>query len=188
MQIQNVSLSQNNYSQKHNPNFTAIRSIKCEGLYKKYPEYANHLVDIVSHAVKQMQDAVESSIHIFFDNISKSKVRKFFNKLTGNNDDKIVLHAWANNYSLSRNMEQSTQKLVEYISPERKVGDHYRGGMLDSHIKSADERMQKVINEKSKKKQDKYVQAQAAKASKSSLDEKQSRLQDSINDLIERGQ
>ena len=60
--------------------------------------------------------------------------------------------------------------------------------MLDSHIKSADERMQKVINEKSKKKQDKYVQAQAAKASKSSLDEKQSRLQDSINDLIERGQ
>ncbi len=206
MQIQNVSLSQNNYSQKHNPNFTAIRSIKCEGLYKKYPEYANHLVeafkknpiaiefckkydvDIVFHAVKQMQDAVESSIHIFFDNISKSKVRKFFNKLAGNNDDKIVLHAWANNYSLSRNMEQSTQKLVEYISPERKVGDHYRGGMLDSHIKSADERMQKVINEKSKKKQDKYVQAQAAKASKSSLDEKQSRLQDSINDLIEKGQ
>ena len=45
MQIQNVSLSQNNYSQKHNPNFTAIRSIKCEGLYKKYPEYANHLVE-----------------------------------------------------------------------------------------------------------------------------------------------
>ena len=37
-----------------------------------------------------MQDAVESSIHIFFDNISKSKVRKFFNKPTGNNDDKIV--------------------------------------------------------------------------------------------------
>ena len=40
MQVQNVGLSQNNYSQKHNPNFTAIKSVKCDGLYKKYPELA----------------------------------------------------------------------------------------------------------------------------------------------------
>lgn len=203
MQVQNVGLSQNNYSQKHNPNFTAIKSVKCDGLYKKYPELANELVtafkknptamefckkhdvDIVFYAVKQMQDAVESSIHIFFDNISKSKARKFFDKLVGNNDDKIVLHAWANNYSLPSSMEQSTQRLVEYISPERKIGDRYRGGMLDSHIKSADERIQKVINEK---RQDKYVQAQPVKASKSGLEEKQAKLQDSINDLIEKEQ
>ncbi len=35
MQIQNVTLAQNNYSQRHNPNFTSIKSVKCEGLYKK---------------------------------------------------------------------------------------------------------------------------------------------------------
>ena len=73
MQVQNVGLSQNNYSQKHNPNFTAIKSVKCDGLYKKYPELANELVtafkknptamefckkydvDVVFYAVKQMQ-------------------------------------------------------------------------------------------------------------------------------------
>ena len=40
MQVQNV----NNYSQMNNPNFTSIKSVRCEGLYKKYPEFADALV------------------------------------------------------------------------------------------------------------------------------------------------
>lgn len=108
-------------------------------------------VNIVFHAVKQMQDAVASSINIFFDNVAKSKPRKFFDKLTGNTDDKVVLHAWGNKYSLPQSLKESTVELIDKISPERKVGDSYRGGMLDSHLKLADEEMQKIISEKSKK-------------------------------------
>ena len=48
-------------------------------------------------------------------------------------------------------MEQSTQKLVEYISPGKKGWRSLSRRNVDSHIKSADERMQKVINEKSKR-------------------------------------
>lgn len=40
MQVQNV----NNYSQMNNPNFTSIKGVRCEGLYKKYPEFADALV------------------------------------------------------------------------------------------------------------------------------------------------
>lgn len=201
MQVQNV----NNYSQMNNPNFTSIKSVRCEGLYKKYPEFADALVtafqenpkameffkkydvNIVFHAVKQMQDAVASSINIFFDNVAKSKPRKFFDKLTGNTDDKVVLHAWGNKYSLPQSLKESTVELIDKISPERKVGDSYRGGMLDSHLKLADEEMQKIISEKSKKNLDKYVQAQAAKASKARFEAKGSKLQNSIDELIKKG-
>lgn len=205
MQIQNVTLAQNNYSQKQNPNFTSIKSVKCEGLYKKYPEFANELVtafqenpkamefckkydvDIVFYAIKRMQDAVESSIHIFFDNISKSKTRKFLDKLTGNTEDKVVVHAWGNKYSLPRSLEESTSGLIDAISSERKVADGYRGGLLDSHIKLADEGIQKVMKEKSKKALGKYVQAQAAKASRTRLEAKSSNLQNSIDELVKKG-
>lgn len=205
MQVQNVGLYQNNCSQKRNPNFTSIKSVRCEGLYKKYPEMAKSLVDafkenpkamefcekydvdIVFHAMKQMQDSVESSIHIFFDNISKSKARKFFDKLTGNTDDKVVLHAWGNEYSIPGSLKASTVELIDNISPERKVADGFRGGMLDSHLRSADEKIQKTLSEKSKKAMDKAEQVQAAKESKDILKAERSELQKSIDELMKKG-
>lgn len=205
MQVPNVGLSRNNYSQKNNPNFTSIKSVKCEGLYKKYPEMANSLVDafkenpkamefckkydvdIVFYAVKQMQDSVESSIHVFFDNLSKSKARKFFDKLTGNSDDKVVVHAWGNKYSLSQSLEESTINLIDNISPERKVADGFRGGILDSHLASADEKIQTVLNEKSKKALDRAEQALTAKESKNRFEAKRDELKNSIDELIKKG-
>lgn len=205
MQIQNVTLAQNNYSQKSNPNFTAIKSVKCQGLYKKYPELANNLVNafqknpfamefckkydvnIVFHAMKQFQDGVESSIHIFFDNVSKSKTRKFFDKLLSNNEDKVVIHAWGNEYSIPRSIEQSTANLVESISPQRKVADGYRGGMLDSHLRLADDNMQKVVNEKSKKILEKEAKHAVVKDAKHKLNNANTNLQNSIDDLIKKG-
>ncbi len=205
MQVQNVGSYQNNYSQKCNPNFTSIKSVRCEGLYKKYPEMAKPLVDafkenpkamefcekydvnIVFYAMKQMLDSVESSIHIFYDNISKSKARKFFDKLIGNADDKVVLHAWGNKYSIPGSLEASTNELIEHISPEREVNGRFFGGILDSHLKSADEKMQKVIDDKSKKALARYVQAQAAKASRSKFKSDSSKLQKSIDELMDKG-
>ena len=101
MQINNMTSQPNNSSNKYNPNFTSNKSIKSEGMYKKYPQFANSLVesfqknpkaiefckkydeDFVFYAVKQMRDSVQSSVHIFFDNIAKSKTRKLFDKLAG---------------------------------------------------------------------------------------------------------
>ena len=206
MQVANVGLYQNNYSQKSNPNFTSIKSIKCEGLYKKYPDLANNLVDafrnnpkamdfckkydvdIVFYAVKQMHDSVESSVHIFFDNISKSKFRKFFEKLVGGSDDNVTLHAWGNKYSLAHSLEDSTADLVDAISPERKVLDGYRGGLLDSHLASAEERMEKILEQKAKKQMAVASKIAEAKNAKSKLESDTSKLQDSINDLIDNGQ
>lgn len=205
MQVQNVTLN-NSYSQKKNPNFTAIKSVKCEGLYKKYPEYANELVeafkqnpkamefckkydvDIVFYAVKQMQDNVKSSILIFFDNVSKSRAKRFFDKLFGNNEDKVVLHAWGNKYSLQKSLKSSTEELVNnIILPERKIEGHYRGGLLNAHLESADEKIQKVLSEKARKVQQKEAKLAAKKEAEDKLQNAGSKLQDSINDLIEKG-
>ena len=203
--MSNVTLNPNNYQRRHNPSFTSIKSIKCEGLYKKYPGLANELVtsfqknpkamefckkydvDIVFHAIKQMQDSVESSINIFFDNLSKSKARKFFDKLTGNSDDKIVIHAWGNKYSLSQSIEESTKDLKNKILPEKKVGDSFVGGLLDSHIEMAEEKIQNVLNRKSKNVLEKEMQSTMSKSAKEQLDTDASKLQSSINKLIEEG-
>ncbi len=205
MLVQNVGLSQNNYSKNSNPNFTSIRSVRCEGLYKKYPELANNLVetlknnpkamafckkydvDIVFYAAKQMEDAVKSSIHIFFDNISKSKFRKFFDKLTGSSSDQVTIHAWGRDYPLARSIKTSTANLVEAISPERKVGNGYRGGLLDSHLQSADENIEKVLQEKLQKDIKAAKKVARAKADKSKLEYDTSSLQKSIEDLIDSG-
>ena len=206
MQVQNVNLSQSNYTQKNNPNFTSIRSVRCEGLYKKYPELAGDLVeslknnpkamafckkydvDIVFFAAKRMQEAVESSVHIFFDNVSKSKFRKFFEKLAGNTDDKVTIHAWGNEWTLKNSIEESTAKLAEAISPERKVADGYRGGLLDSHLKSADERMEKILKQKSQKQMESAKKISEAANAKSKFETDTSKLQNTINDLINDGQ
>ena len=207
MQVQNITLTQNNYSsQRHTPNFTAIKSVKCDGLYKKYPELANELiealkqnpkamdffkkydVDIIFHAIKQYQHSVESSLHIFFDNISKSKTEKFFEKLFGNSNDKIVLHSWGSDYSVTKSIEQSTKDMIEnMILPERKVGDRHCGGLLNAHIKSTEAEIQKVLDEKAAKLEKKLAKLQGKKDAEIKTQNAASELENSIKDLIEKG-
>ena len=206
MQVQGVTLSQNSYQQKHNPNFTAIKSVKWEGLYKKHPELANDLVeafkqnpkamefckkydvDIVFYAIKKAENYVESSIHIFFDNIAKSKTKRFFSKLFGNHEDKVVLHAWGNGYPISDCMKRSTEELVNMILPESKSMGAWHGGMLDSHLKSADGEIQKVLNARAQKAQKIEAELAVKKKSEEKLHKANSKLTNSINDLIEKGQ
>ena len=204
MQINNMTSQPNNSSNKYNPNFTSIKSIKCEGMYKKYPQFANSLVesfqknpkaiefckkydvDIVFYAVKQMRDSVQSSVHIFFDNIAKSKTRKLFDKLAGKSDDKIELYAWGK-YSLPQAIEESTANLIEAMSPERKVANGYCGGFLDSNIKFAEEKNQKALSEKAKIVEQKAAESAAAKAAKAQYRNDVSKLQNSIKELINKG-
>lgn len=207
MQVQNITLTQNNYSsQRHNPNFTAIKSVKCDGLYKKYPELANELiealkqnpkamefckkydVDIIFYAIKQYQNSVESSLHIFFDNISKSKATRFFEKVFGNSNDKIVIHSWGSGYSVPRSIEQSTKEMIEnMILPERKVGDRHCGGLLNDHIESTEAKIQKVLDEKAAKLEKKLAKLQGKKDAEIRTRNAASDLENSIRDLIEKG-
>ena len=100
MQINSIS-NQNNRS---NTSFTGIKSIQYRGLYKKAPELSKDLVeafkqnpkamdfckkydvDIVFYAVKETVDFIKSSIHIFYENPTNSKFRKFINMLNGKKD------------------------------------------------------------------------------------------------------
>ena len=174
-------------------------------MYKKYPQFANSLVesfqknpkaiefckkydvDIVFYAVKQMRDSVQSSVHIFFDNIAKSKTRKLFDKLAGKSDDKIEVYAWGKKYSLPHSIEESTANLIEAMSPERKVANGYRGGFLDSNIKFAEEKIQKALSEKAKIVEQKAAESAAAKAAKAQYRNDVSKLQNSIKELINKG-
>ena len=202
MQVQNVTLTQNNYSKKHNPNFTAIKSVKCTGLYKKYPELANELVDafkqnptamkfckkydvdIVFHAVKQSLNKVQSSLHIFYDNISKTKAQKFFDSLLGNNEDKIAIHSCGNEYSILDSIQSSTKELVQKISPGIRTEKGWRGGYLNSHLKSGDDSIQDAVNKKLQKLMEKDAKLRAVKNAETNFKNANVNLKESINDLI----
>lgn len=214
MQIQNLTSVQNNHSQ-NNPNFTSIKSVKCAGLYKKNPELAADVVEafkanskamgfckkydvnIVFNAFKDMHQSVESSVHIFYDNISKSKFRKFLDKFLGYKDDKISIYAWGDKYSLPESLKESTVELIEAISSQKKVKDGYLGGMLDSHIELTDKKIQDTLAEKAAKLKEKQDRLKASKEAKLDIpnDEKakakfenaKSKLQKSMDDLINNG-
>lgn len=206
MQIQSINAYSNNYSQKSNPNFTSIRSIKCEGLYKKYPELAENLIEafgknkdavefckkydvnIVFYAVKSINDSVRSSLHIMYDNISKSKMRKFFDKLFDRTEDRISLGAHGCEYVLSKSIESSTADLVEKIGPERYVNGKFVGGFLSSHLKFADSEMQKVLNEKAAKSLAQKNKKAAAEVAEVNLKKAKENLKNSVDNLKEKGQ
>lgn len=193
MQIQSI----NSYNDKMNqPNFTAIKSLKMEGLYKKYPELGKQLVDtlqsspramefckkydvdIIFYACKRAMDAVDSSIHIFYDNIAKSRLMKIF----GKSKDEVTISSRANEYDISKSLEKSTQDLQTRILPWS--GENRQGGMLDSHLDGAERDMQEILNKKAKKAAEKQSKQLAKEQAKSKLDKDQQALNESIENLI----
>lgn len=135
------------------PNFKAIKSVKCEGLYKKFPAQAkeivdtfksnevamnfckNHDVNIVFYAIKVGMEAVENSIHIFFKNPAKKK----FLGLFGSQKDKISLSAFSDEFNMEKSFINSTNRLKNYIINDPKTG------MLNSHINIKEKEINKVL-------------------------------------------
>lgn len=198
MQVQNINSTQYNYSKNNQPNFTAIKSIRCEGLYKNQPKLAQGLldtfkhnekamsfckkynVDIVFYAKERFAGVVESSIHLFVENISKSKLRTFFDKLL-NNKDEISISAFANNYTTPKNLEASSEILMEMIGTERKVNGKWKGGILDAHLDTYD---RNIENELMKKADEKKSPVNTELISRNEFKDAKQRLDDSINDLL----
>ena len=184
-------------TQTTSPNFKAIKTIKCEGLYKKHPDLAKNLVDtfkenpkamdfckkydvdIVFNACKKGISWVESSLHVLFDNPAKSKFLGFI----GSKRDKVSLTGFGNSYSYEASLKQSTQHLFEYIckyNPNIKN----RTGVLDSHIKLKEEEIQKALNEKEQKILAKESRLNAKQTENYNRKENKAALDNSIEDLI----
>lgn len=198
MQVDNVS----NYKMNANQNFTSIRSVKTSGLYEKFPEYGKELVDafqknpeamkfcekydvdIVFHAFKSGVSQIESSIHIFFDNLAKGKVRRFFDSLTGNRD-KVSLHSWETNYDAKESLRDATTELVEMILPEG-FGSKGRNGMLTSHLKSADTNIQEVLDKKAQGLAELNAKKAEKARAKNRLSANQQELDDAIKNLMDK--
>ena len=185
------------FSNVKQTNFKAIKSVKCKGLYKKHPELAKELVqsfktnpiamdfckkfdvDIVFYACKQAMSAVESSVHIFFDNPTK----KSFLGFLGNKRDKISLNAYDDKYETENSLKASTDLLKAYILKDYAIPNR-PCGLLNSHIKCKQDEIQKILEEKDAKhkaKLDKdYEKALAETNAKNETKE----LNDSIEDII----
>ena len=199
MQIQNnLSFNNNNYSKcsKSNPNFTSIKSIQCQGLYKKAPEYGKELleafnknpvamdfckkydVSLIFHADKDMSN-IKSSLVMFYENPSISKISKFIKKLFGSGDDVIHISSW------NHNLKNSTSELVERILPEQAGSNKAQNGLLSSHIQLADKKMQQIINAKEAKKAAKLTKQAEIQTAVNKLQKDQNDLSRQMSDLIE---
>ena len=139
-------------------NFKAIKSVKCEGLYKKFPQYGKELVDtfrknpvamdfckkydvnIVFYSAKKALNDVESSIHVFFNNPAKKKFLGIF----GSKRDNISLSAYANQCNVKDNVENTTNILKAYIEADV---PGKTSGVLDQHIKLKEEDIAKFLAE-----------------------------------------
>lgn len=200
MQIQNnLAFHSNNYNKysKSNPNFTAIKSIDCQGLYKKAPEYGKELleafkknpvamdfckkydVSIIFHAAKEVANNVKSTIVIFYDNPAVNKFSKIMNKIFGNTDDAINISGW------NHDLKSSTAELVERILPEAAQTNKAQNGLLSSHIKFADEKMQQIIDAKEAKKAAKLAKQTEKQTAENKLQKDKNELSRQMSDLIE---
>ncbi len=158
MQVTNHTYApQNN---KYNQSFTSIKSVRCEGLYRKYPELGKELVDtfkenpkvmdfckkydvdIVFHAVKEGMNSVQSSVNVFYDNVAKSKFQKILD-FFGSTEDKVVIHGWGNEYDLYKSLNAATENLKAAISPENIHSDRPTG-LLEVHMQSASDSMEEI--------------------------------------------
>lgn len=153
----------NNFNLKNTPSFGKIKSIRCEGEYKKEPALAKELVDvfakntdamafakkydvdIVFYAHKNGKDKAESSLIMFYDNPLKSKARKFF-EYFADTKDKIQLTAHGQDWENS--LKESTHHLKMYMYSSD-AGMPVTG-VLSAHLRNADEALSKKMKEKEK--------------------------------------
>jgi hypothetical protein len=193
----------NNLATRNNPNFTAIKSIKCEGLYQKRadlcadilgalkqnPDAMNFCkkydVNIVMRAVNETNNGIRSGICIFFDNIAKGKAKKFIQKLT-NNEDRVKITSYKFDYSTDRGLEEGTKDLVNYMLPPTK--DNKLSGILSSHIKLTEDSIQAELAKKAEKANKKSKDKEIADLDKRISLENKEKLTNSINDIINKSE
>ena len=163
MQIRSIS---QNSQQTINPNFNAIKSVKCKGLYKKYPEYNKDLintfknnpkamefckkydVDIIFNAVDEsgfVIDEVCSYCKIIFDNPAKSKLWGIF----GSTKDSLYVSCTDSRLNLEDTLRATSYGLMDYLTPTRR-NDIY-SGKLDREIDLTERNIERELEAKQAK-------------------------------------
>lgn len=183
-------------TQTNPPAFKAIKSVKLEGLYKKFPEQGKELVsvfgenpvamefckkydvDIVFNAIKDLQNTVSNNLHIFFNNPSK---RKFLG-LFGNTRDNISISSYGNQINIEESLKASCKELKKFMSKE--TSGIVNSGMLDSHIQLKEKEIEEVLQEKLTKQSQKYDMKAAKYSARFKHKEDKASLENSIDELI----
>lgn len=187
------------YQNRKAPAFTAIKAVRYEGLYKKYPEYNTQLlsalkenpiavnffkkydVDIVFHAINNGINNIKSSIHIFYENPSKNKFQKFLQFFTARNEDSINLPAWGKSY-VNSPLEESTQNLINYLLPETKGKS--TTGVLSAHLENADKKIQAVLDKKAQKQAEKLAKKTAAEEKAAQIKSANDETANAVNEFM----
>lgn len=177
------------------PSFKAIKSVRCEGLYEKSPQFGKELVDafksnpkamefckkfdvdIVFFACKKYMSAVESSVHIFFENPAKHKFLGIF----GSKRDEISISNYDDEYVTDKSLIASTQGLKKHILPST---ESKTTGVLDSNIDYKEKEIQKVLDAKAKKVSIEEAKKEAKNNNQKMFNVNKESLEDSISDLI----
>ena len=105
-------------------------------------------VNIIFQATKDSMNAVRSSVCVFYDNVAKGKLKRFIDFLSDEKDN-INLSSFANKYNVEAALKESTISLIEMITPVNPNGSiKIYNGLLDSHLRYAEERMQKILDKR----------------------------------------
>ena len=181
------------------PSFKAIKSVKCEGLYKDFPKYGKELVDsfksnktamdfcrkydvdLVFHACKDMLNSVKSTILLIFENPTKSKFLGFL----GSRKDKIELSGYGNAYNYDSSLKASTNTLIDYMS-DSTTGKPV-SGLLDQHISIKEQEIQKALDKKNEKNNRIKALNDNKNIEKTLKQVEKRKLNESIQDLINKG-
>ena len=122
------NISQNNNS----TNFKAIKSVRCEGLLKKFPEEGKKLiqtfkentkamdfcrkydVDIVFYAQEKAMNSVDSSINIHYKDPTKGFFKRLSDAICGK-EDLVRVFGFGNKFNVKDSLLASTRELNEMM-------------------------------------------------------------------------
>ena len=172
------------------PHFTSIKSTTSDGLYRKQDGEAQKITDALQenpdaikffkehdvhlgyHAVKTGNSLYSSSLHIRYKLPAQNIIQTFSEKLRATKE--IVI------YGFGSDLEESTEDLVKCILPE---GEKDGKGILSSHIQSAKEEIQEILNKIEAKKEAKKAKKQAKIDKKQKQEYDKQAVKQSVKDL-----
>lgn len=154
MQVNNIN------SGYQAPNFTALKSINYAGLYKKYPEVSQKMleafkandkaldfckkfdVDVVFFASKEGITGVNNYLLMRYRNIATTAFEKLMNVFKPKKE--VKLYSFGNEYDYGSSLAKSADELRRHMLPDTVKGGN---GLLDWHINSAIKEHEKELAE-----------------------------------------
>jgi hypothetical protein len=172
-----------------NVNFQGIRSINCEGLFKKYPQASREILESFKSSTKAMQfcnthdvdiflrtcelemGAIDSEFIMLYKNLAPES--GFMNKLLHKikSPKSIRIGTYNNAYDKIKSFNNGVEKLKQHVSPYEP--NEKFSGVLEAHISYATKEEDKLL------KKQKSLQQQPKQT-------EQQRLNDLINNLTKK--